>query len=113
MVCLLGRIMTQIHFTLGHHSSRCSVWLHMDSNTQNTGICVGFKAEAKQEFEPICQKLFLTINYPLIVFLNIFLSVVHDNSKAIFLSACFPSYFLKHLSDDKGKWGICNGKFLF
>lgn len=53
----IEQIMTQVPITLGNHSFRYPIWLHMDQ-TPGTQVCVDSKAEAKQESKPICQNFF-------------------------------------------------------
>lgn len=64
---------------------------------------VGPTAEVEQKLNQFARDFFLTFNYSFTVFLNVFPSGVHDNSEAIFLSACFLSCFIliffKDMSD--------------
>lgn len=56
---------------------------------------VGPITEVERKFKSVLlETFFLTFNYSFTVFLNIFPSGVHDNSEAIFLSACFLSCFI-------------------
>lgn len=108
MVFILGR-MTQVHIPLGHYSSRYYTWLHIN-RTSRIQECVASTAKESRNLNQFFRNIFLLSI--ILCFLKYLLQYMIIQKQFLVSMFSFFLYFSRYLSDDKGRKGMCYGKFL-